>query len=49
MEPTESNVKSDASTQVITFYFIWRNLASDATVAENNDDDDDNKLIWFQQ
>ena len=41
------NVKSDASTQVITFTSFGGTLASDATVAENNDDDDDNKLIWF--
>ena len=41
------NVKSDASTQVITFTSFGGTLASDATVAENNDDDNDNKLIWF--
>ena len=41
------NIKSDASTQVITFTSFGGTLASDATVAENNDDDDDNKLIWF--
>ena len=41
------NVKSNSSTQLITFTSYGGTLASDATVGEANDDDGDNKLYFF--
>ncbi|MDG1798095.1 MAG: hypothetical protein P8H35_05980, partial [Flavobacteriales bacterium] len=41
------NVKSNSSTQLITFTSYGGTLASDATVGEDNDDDGDNKLYFF--
>ena len=41
------NIKSDASTQVITLTSYGGTLASSSTVGEANDDDDDNKIFFF--